>query len=390
MSAFDTMSLSSDTTPGAQVVWAGGACGGLVYESVDELHVAVESLRRLHAELQEEAETLTARVEESRAAEAAARTAGGGSSSDSGDPVVCRLLSAAETWMMLSRTAVLGEGQAQDRGGGESSSSLSLALPASAGGPCDSNSGRGGSPQSGLRNRRKTPGSGSSRSKKGKAAGGRIGTASGRGGGAPEEQDQPGPQQASVVGRDGSSGGTLAAATKTPLQRRELFYHLVDDFRDYQTGGRSQQRTAAVTGGAGVDGEESVNQRTRAEGNGGGSELPPIGVSSVGGDGGGGGGGGDCAGASASDNYSVSVRTLCDFGPPECRNASTQTIAKVGANAVNYSQMPGALPMLTGWSKWPQLQLVISTTCIAVRAWHQACEPCMYDAVDPPPRLQVA
>lgn len=41
----DTMSLTSDETPGAQVVWAGGACGGLVYESVDELRVAVESLQ---------------------------------------------------------------------------------------------------------------------------------------------------------------------------------------------------------------------------------------------------------------------------------------------------------------------------------------------------------
>lgn len=43
--ALETMSLMSDATPGAQVVWAGGACDGLVYESVDELRVAVESLQ---------------------------------------------------------------------------------------------------------------------------------------------------------------------------------------------------------------------------------------------------------------------------------------------------------------------------------------------------------
>lgn len=42
---FDAMSLTSDETSGAQVAWAGGACDGLVYESVDELRVAVESLQ---------------------------------------------------------------------------------------------------------------------------------------------------------------------------------------------------------------------------------------------------------------------------------------------------------------------------------------------------------
>ena len=37
--------MASDTASGAQVVWAGGACGALVYESVDELRVAVDSLQ---------------------------------------------------------------------------------------------------------------------------------------------------------------------------------------------------------------------------------------------------------------------------------------------------------------------------------------------------------
>lgn len=41
----DNVSLASEATSGAQVTWAGGACGGLVYESVGELRVAVESLQ---------------------------------------------------------------------------------------------------------------------------------------------------------------------------------------------------------------------------------------------------------------------------------------------------------------------------------------------------------
>lgn len=43
--ALDTMSLSSDTPPGGHVIWAGGACDGLSYGSVDELRVARESLQ---------------------------------------------------------------------------------------------------------------------------------------------------------------------------------------------------------------------------------------------------------------------------------------------------------------------------------------------------------
>eukprot|EP00903_Cladosiphon_okamuranus_P009818 g9331.t1 len=316
VSALDTVSLTSDTPPGAQTIWAGGACGALAYESVDELRVAVESLQRLHSELQEEARKLTKRIDESRAADATARTAGdSGSGSDESDPVVSCLLNAAETWVMQSQTTrIPGGEETQDRGGGGSNSaSLLLALPASAGGPRDTNSSGGrGSLQSDRRNRRKTPGSrDSSRSKRAKAAG---------------EQDEPGPQQAPFVGGEEIGGGdTLAAATKTPLRRRELFYHLVDAFREYQTRGTDRSSTAE-SGGAGVDEVGLANRKNRDEGGGGGgrgSGLPPIRVSS-----GDGGGGGDCAGASASDNFSVSVRTLRDFGPPECRNASTQTVAK--------------------------------------------------------------
>lgn len=330
MAALDTMSLTSDTPPGAQITWAGGACGALAYESVDELRVAVESLQRLHAELQEKATSLTARIEEARAADAAARTTGRGSGCDR-DPIVACLLSAAESWMVLPRTISLGEEEMQGGGGGGSNSaSLLLTLPASAGGQCDASSVRRGSLQSGRRNRRKTPGASSSGSKRGRATGGRIDTASGRGGTTMEDQDQLGPQQVSSIGGERSGRGTLAAAAKTPLRRRELFYHLVDAFREYQTRGTNYPRKA-VSGGPGVDGEESVNRQERTEGDDEGSELPPIGVSSGGG-GGGDGSGGDCAGAPASDVFSVSVRTLCDFGPPECRNASTQTVAKVGGN----------------------------------------------------------
>lgn len=41
----DTMSLNSDATTSSQTVWAGGACEGLVYESVDELRVTVDSVK---------------------------------------------------------------------------------------------------------------------------------------------------------------------------------------------------------------------------------------------------------------------------------------------------------------------------------------------------------
>eukprot|EP00752_Nemacystus_decipiens_P004512 g4120.t1 len=333
VSALDTMSLTSDTPPGAQVIWAGGACGALAYESVDELRVAVESLQRLHAELQQEAKTLAARIEESRAADAAVKTARSGAGGDDGDPVVSCLLNAAEAWVVRSRAAAHGEQKAPGRGGGSgssSSASLLLALPASAAGQLDTGGGKRGSLPSG-RSGRKARGSSSrssSDSTRGKAAGERVGTASGRRGTtAPEEQDHPSdPQQAATsVGGEGSGGGTLAAATTTLPRRRELFYHLVDAFRDYQTRGGTQQSSTTVSGGgAGVDEEGLANCEKQAEGNGGGGGLPPIGGSC----GGGGGSGDDFAGASASDNFSVSVRTLCDFGPLERRNASTQTIAK--------------------------------------------------------------
>ena len=277
--------------------------------------------------------------------DAAAKTAGSGAGSDDRDPVVSCLLNAAEAWMMLSRTATLGKEKVPDRSG---NASLLLATPASAAGQSDTSSGRRGSVQSGRRSRRKTRGS--SRSSSNSKRGEWVGTASGRRGGAPEEQDQPAFQQASSGGGEGGGGGRpLAAATATPLRRRELFYHLVDAFRDYQTRRRTQQSTTA-SGGTVVDEQGVLSREKRAEGNGGGSGLPLIGTSC-------GGGGGDSAAASVSDNFSVSVRTLCDFGPPECRNASTQTIAKVGEFLL---RCPGRCLCCL---QWPRRPAMISTAC---------------------------
>lgn len=351
----DSMSLNSDTPPGAHIVWAGGACGALAYESVDELRVAVESLQRLHAELQEEARSLTARIEESKAAYAADRIQGGDGDRN---PIVACLLSAAEAWMSLSP----GEGERYD--GAEGGDSCFTGPAGSAPRLCDgekdgdnSNSEPRGSLRSGRSSGRNTPGRGSSssssckRGKAGAAAATRNAPTPGRGEraqrGLSSEQCQPRSQQPSSSGRAGSDGGKLEAATDTPVRRRALFYHLVDAFREYQARGGNQQ-TAKGAGGAGADdGQRLVGGEARAggsvsvagstaaagaEGAGGGGvggELPPIGASC-------GGGGGT---ASASD-FSVSVRTLCDLGPPDCRDASTQTVAKVGDTGVNSFQMP--------------------------------------------------
>lgn len=366
----DTASLLSDTPPGAQVIWAGGACGALSYESVDELRVAVQSLQRLHAELQAETKSLTARIEESRAAVAAAEASGGSSGGDR-NPVVSCLLEAAETWMslMASRPADTPKDEAErgngaGRGGG--GDSCGLALPAStttreratfrrsaSDGDNTRSSGRRGRSQTGRKDRRNIPIIDSSTSKGGSmvTAMGVATPGTGQGGrqGPPhQERDRSDGKTSAPSGgvRKCGGGGALAMATKTPLRRRELFYHLVDAFREYQ-------KTTAANVAAGVGGSEVVcgnarGQRTLLESNpstsatvanaaaaesapgygGGGCNggaLPPIGASH-GGDCGGSGGGGP-----VSDNLSVSVRTLCDFGPPERRSVWTQTVAKVGA-----------------------------------------------------------
>lgn len=336
----DTISLISDTPPGAQIVWAGGACGALAYESVDELRVAVESLQRLHAELQEEARHLTARVEESKAAGAASRMPGSGDDADR-DPIVSCLVGAAEAWMALSRMTRPGERERHD--GAEGDASYLARLPGTAPLHCDgdkdggsSNSGRRGSLLSGRSDRRSTSGRDTGSSKRGRAVSARKAQTPGRGERGPRglmlEQSQTSLQQSSSAGWVGNGGGTLEAATNTPARRRELFYHLVDAFREYQTRRRSQQSAVGIGGADGeqrlvgggerVEGSASVTGSTVAAGaEGGGGELPPISASC--------GGGG--ATASASD-FSVSVRTLCDLGPPDCRDVSTQTVAKVGGS----------------------------------------------------------
>lgn len=364
----DTASLLSDTPSSAQVVWAGGACGALSYESVDELRVAVQSLQRLHAELQAETRSLTARIEESRAAVESEKD--GGSGGIDRDPVVSCLLGAAETWMSLTisqQAQPQEEGRERWDGGGGGVDSCLLALPAStttresptcrrsvADGENTHNSGSGrrGRSQSGRKDRRKIPIIDSGTNKAGKIVTARGSAKSGAGGSAQQgvphrEQDRVDwrPSSFSETVQNSGGGGALAMATKTPLRCRELFYHLVDAFREYQT-------TTAANTSRGVGGDESVdgNEQGKAallganpstaaaaaavvsaavpedDGNGVADTLPPIGALPSGGGGGGG------SGVPASDTLSVSVRTLCDFGPPERRSVSTQTIAKVGGN----------------------------------------------------------
>lgn len=352
VSGLDTMSLNSDTPPSAQVIWAGGACGALAYESVDELRVAVESLQRLHAELQEETKSLTVRVEESRAEDAARRSGGG-----DGDPIASCLLEAAEAWVATSKTTRPGDGDPEEvDGGGRVDGSGVLLLSASVGGQCSSrrsrygdgnkhdhdiDNGRRGSLRSrGKKNGLRTPGSSSGR-----------GARSQRGRPLQQDQDNLLSSSPSAVGHRG--GGALAAAAKTPLRRRELFYHLVEAFRDYQSRERRQHTTKAVDDDADADGEGPVGGEglgggsvprmglstaaaaaAGAEGGGGtggstGDQLPPINVSCGGGDGDPSPGFGE---VSSSASISMSVRTLCDFGPPEYRSVSTQTMAKVGGH----------------------------------------------------------
>ncbi|CBJ33834.1 conserved unknown protein [Ectocarpus siliculosus] len=359
VSCLDTLSSTSDTPSSAQVIWAGGACGALAYESVDELRVAVESLQRLHTELREEASRLTVRIEEAVDSAPAAGTEGG-RGRDTEDPVVSCLIEAAEEWMaaaLASRPARPGEerdriGGGSGGGGGsgnEEEGPPLLLLPASAsrrersvrGSPGDhSGATTPNNNITGAIDRRYNLRSGSG--KRGKTAdssrsGKRGAVATARGGSALANQRRkqtPSPSPCTTPSGGGRDGGALAAATKTPLRRRELFYHLVDAFREYQ-----RRRTSQHVGDGAVDvgsdrlpGGEEWGQKgvpgtgtTAAEAggpDGGGSnastEFPPVGVSF----------GDDGDLHSASDGLSASVRTLCDFGPPDCHSVSTQTVAK--------------------------------------------------------------
>lgn len=164
------------------------------------------------------------------------------------------------------------------------------------------------------------------------------------------------------ITRGTSEGGPLLLAAATPTQRRDLFYHLVDAFRDFQTR-TSRRNKASVHGNADAgsaaahDDQEDAQMRVNSndqvlscmpgsaavakvadagERSGDGT-LPQISVGrpcakaiSTGSKYVGGNDGGGCVGgASASDLSSASVRTLRDFGPAEHRSASTQTVAKV-------------------------------------------------------------
>lgn len=126
--------------------------------------------------------------------------------------------------------------------------------------------------------------------------------------------------------------GSLAKLTASPFLRRELFYNLVEAFRDYQTKSRPANEAPVensdpkscpdgtlvktlVTDGTPVRGigeslthdsrdtQNDVVFRTHARG--------------------------ECGGASMSDLSSVSVCTLGELGSMERRNASTQTVPKV-------------------------------------------------------------
>ncbi|CAM9952650.1 unnamed protein product, partial [Ectocarpus fasciculatus] len=366
VSCLETLSSTSDTPPSAQVVWAGGACGALAYESVDELRVAVESLQRLHAELREEARGLTARIDEAVDTAPAAGTEGDGGR-ETEDPVVSCLLEAAEEWTataLASRPARPGKEPGGICGGGKEEGPPMLLLPSSASGralsvrglPGDhsgatnnnsnnNNTGANGhryNLRSGGGNRGKTAGSKSGSGSRGKTtdssrSGKRGSVATARGGSTlanQQRQQSPSPSPCAARTGGGRDGGALATATKTPLRRRELFYHLVDAFREYQTRRTGQH---VGDGAVGVDSDRLPDGKERgrkgatetgtttAEAgglDGGGSsvstEFPPVGVSF--------GDGGDLH--SASDGLSASVRTLCDFGPPDCHSVSTQTVAK--------------------------------------------------------------
>lgn len=282
-----------------------------------------------------------ARAEEAKAANVRRRA--------SEDPLVTSLLEAAEKWMTRPKPSVMAE---QEGAAAALNEEGSGGLAAS-----DSDTARSGptrnsrTAKSRNRNRRKSKAGRSARRNTGDNSGDRD---------LPKQKRRPGAQGGRPEGQDESQGattmvhesGALAAATTTPDQRRELFYALVDAFRDHQARARHTgvcstaadinngvRNTAGdgevpQAGGAAESAGGIEASRLAGSGSGGGVDelIHPIGTS------GGSGGlpiaatrrdkfrGGE---ASASDLSSVSVRTLCDFGAPERRVASTQTIAKV-------------------------------------------------------------
>lgn len=190
-----------------------------------------------------------------------------------------------------------------------------------------------------------------------------------------ERKDAP-PTSSSLLG---SGHNMTTAAATSAEQRRELFYALVDALRNCQLQKAQRSRrdaaaAAAAAGGTASGGEENagsteedkvsdlseealhpkpVQQAGVHAGSAcsGGGELTAIAKPC--GNGGGGmmsaslgvsgdrGGAGLCGEGSTSDLSSVSVRTLYEFGVPELRSASTQTIAKVGQESARASKWHG-------------------------------------------------
>lgn len=260
-------------------------------------------IQRMHAELQEEAMDLTARVEEMGAVNARHQKA-------TTDPLTDYLLESATAWMSRLKLKPAAEKGEADTG------SFVPTDPV------------GSEWKSTSNNRSKRFMShrvvkAGTLEKAGRYFGG-LRTIHGL---AYESQLELGQQELSAVTHLGSEAGALAEATGTPLCRRQLFYHLVDAFREYQA--RARQADSEMAGG-----KKSVHGAgSAAEGEGDENELPPefdAPAEKMSSTGRGGIDEGFYGGASASDISSVSVRTLRDFGAPELRSVSTQTVAKVG------------------------------------------------------------
>ena len=273
----------------------------------------------MHADLREEATSLTARAEEAKATKA--RLAA------TEDPLVNCLLKAAETWAARPR-------QPEET---ENTSILALPGSGSASGSKGSdavwNPADRRSPQ--QRKSRNRGRSTTVRSRRGRRrAVNKFGEPCANHAGGVGAVVQPLGQEdprghGATVADGGGSGGPLAAAATTPFRRRELFADLVDAFRQYQADRRRAKLVASESGSQSVAGassdqekESSPGLRPKAGDEAGGDDLPPIGVL-------GGGGSGFVGAVSVSDRSCASARTLCDFGPTECRSASTQTVAKV-------------------------------------------------------------
>lgn len=188
-----------------------------------------------------------------------------------------------------------------------------------------------------------------------------------------ERKDRP-TTSASLSGSDGQMTPTAAVAICSE-QRRQLFYALVDALRNFQMNKVERSRRDAGSAPAAVGGgEENAGstedkaskppenaldpERVQAtcvhKGNsacGEGEESPaivkPCGIGeemsmSVSlGIGGGRGDIGLYGEGSTSDLSSVSVKTLHEFGPPELRSVSTQTIAKVGRGQGHHPNVIG-------------------------------------------------